>query len=317
VTTRAPAVSVVMIFLDGAQFMDEAIGSVMAQTRGDFELLLCDDGSTDGSTAIAQRWAADHADRVRYLEHPGHVNRGMSATRNLGVGAARAELVAFIDADDVWRPRKLEEQTAIMAANPGIGLLCGTVRYWGSWAGEEDRMVATGHVQNRIVDPPETSLALYPLGSAAAPCPSDMMVRREAIREVGGFEESFRGFYEDQAFLAKLYLARPVLFSDRVWLDYRQHPSSCSSVVAQDGRYHAVRRAFLAWFETYLTRLPESPEPAVSAAVRRALRPYRRPVLHAVLTSPLRLSHTGRRAVLRLSRFVRRRADSPSGPQGS
>ncbi len=312
-TPRGPAVSVIMIFLDAAEFMDEAIASVMAQTQTDFELLLCDDGSTDGSTSIALRWAAEHPGRVRYLEHAGHVNRGMSATRNLGLAAARADLIAFIDADDVWRPHKLEEQLALMGAHPRIGLLCGTVRYWESWAGGQDRLVATGHVQNRAVSPPETSLALYPLGGAAAPCPSDMMVRREAAQAVGGFEESFRGFYEDQAFLSKLYLARPAFFSDRVWLDYRQHPGSCSSSVAEGGRYHEVRRAFLVWFEAYLASLPEQPDRSVYAAVQRALRPYRHPVLHAVLSSPRRLAGAARRPVSRLSRAVGRRTGVPPG----
>lgn len=291
-----------MIFLDAAEFMDEAIASVMGQTETDFELLLCDDGSTDGSTSIALRWAEANPDRVRYLEHPGHVNRGMSATRNLGLASVRADLIAFIDADDVWRPRKLEEQIALMDAHPEIGLLCGTVCYWGSWAGGQDRLLATGHVQNHVVSPPETSLALYPLGGAASPCPSDVMVRREAALAVGGFEESFRGFYEDQAFFSKLYLAHPVFFSDRVWLDYRQHPGSCSSAVVEDGRYHQVRKAFLVWFEAYLAGLPDRPDRSVSAAVQRALRPYRHPVRHVVLSSPRRLSAAGRRALRWLSR---------------
>jgi hypothetical protein len=146
------------------------------------------------------------------------------------------------------------------------------------------------------------------LGSAAAPCPSDILVRRDAAEAVGGFEEHFTGFYEDQAFLAKLYLARPVLFSDAVWLNYRQRPDSCVATVTREGRYHDVRRYFLTWFEDYVRRLPEEPPAAVRTAVARALRPYRRPVAHAVLSSPGRFLAGNRRRFGRLLRAVARRA---------
>ena len=89
-TARAPspAVTCVLIFLDGARFIDEAIRSVVAQGDDvDWELVLVDDGSTDQSTAIARRWASADV-RIRYLEHAGHVNLGMSASRNAGVAAA-------------------------------------------------------------------------------------------------------------------------------------------------------------------------------------------------------------------------------------
>ena len=101
-----PAVTCVLIFLDGAQFIDEAIRSVVAQGDDvDWELILVDDGSTDESTAIARRWASDDA-RIRYLEHEGHANLGMSASRNAGVAAARGDLIGFLDCDDVWLPRR-------------------------------------------------------------------------------------------------------------------------------------------------------------------------------------------------------------------
>jgi glycosyltransferase involved in cell wall biosynthesis len=307
-----PRVSVIMIFFNGEKFMDEAIASVMGQSMTDFELLLCDDGSTDGSTAIAQEWVARDPGRVRYLEHEGHVNRGMSATRNLGIGAARATFIAFIDADDVWRPEKLSEQAAIMEAYPELGMLAGTVNYWSSWAGGKDVLVPTGHVRHRVVRPPETSLALYPLGPGDAPSPSDVLLRRVAVESVGGFENHFTGAYEDQGFLGKLYLAWPVYFSDGVWLDYRQHPDSCSATVLRDGRYDEVRHYFLDWFEGYLDRLPDPPSPAVRKAVRRALRRYRRPRIDALLSSPRRLARLGRRGMGRVKRAVRARTTRPA-----
>ncbi len=96
-----PRVSVVTIFLNAEKFIYEAIESVFAQTYADWELLLVDDGSTDASTEVAYRWAGRYPNRVRYLEHDRHQNRGMSASRNLGAGNARGEYVAFLDGDYV------------------------------------------------------------------------------------------------------------------------------------------------------------------------------------------------------------------------
>jgi len=76
--TTAPLVSVVVIFLDAARFLEEAVASVLAQDHPNWELLLVDDGSRDGSSAIARRYAERHPGRVRHLEHAGHANRGKS-----------------------------------------------------------------------------------------------------------------------------------------------------------------------------------------------------------------------------------------------
>src|SRR5438093_8888063 len=105
-----PLVSSIIIFFNAEKYFAEAIDSALAQTYPNWELILCDDGSTDGSTQIARKYAERYPDRVRYCEHEGHVNRGMSATRNLGLRHARGELIAWLDADDVWLPHKLARQ---------------------------------------------------------------------------------------------------------------------------------------------------------------------------------------------------------------
>ncbi len=279
-------VSTVVIFLNAERFLREAVESVFAQTYPHWELLLVDDGSTDRSSEIARRFAADRPDRVRYLEHPGHENRGMSASRNLGIRSARGELVAFLDADDVWLREKLAEQTALACAHPEAGMICGASEYWWSWREprKKDVVIGIGAAADTLHSPPHLSLALYPLGRGAAPCPSDVLLRREVCQRVGGFEEQFRHelqMYEDQAFLAKLYLAVPVYVSGRVWDRYRQHSASCVSSVKRSGQYHAVRRFFLSWLETHL-RDREIVHSSVWAALQRARWPYQHPVLASV-----------------------------------
>jgi glycosyltransferase involved in cell wall biosynthesis len=281
----APRVSVIAIFLNGEQFLAEAVDSVIAQTYADWELLLVDDGSGPAATEIAKGFVARHPGKIRYLEHPGHVNRGAAATRNLGIRHARGEYLALIDADDVWLPSKLSDQVAILDALPEVGMVCGSAIYWGSWSGGKDILQPTGHVQDAVVPPPEATLGLYPLGRAAAPCPSDIVLRSEVARAIGGFEEQFTGsyqLYEDQAFLAKLYLTSAIYCSSRTWLKYRLHPDSCVARVNKAGKYDEVRKYFLFWLVAYL-RPRTDVDRRVQAALRRALRRHRHPGIHRVL----------------------------------
>src|ERR1019366_1027700 len=87
-------VSTIIIFLDAERFLAEAVESVLAQTYPTWELWLVDDGSTDRSSQLAHDFAAKYPDRIQYLEHPGHENRGKSASRNLGLRPAPGEYVA-------------------------------------------------------------------------------------------------------------------------------------------------------------------------------------------------------------------------------
>jgi glycosyltransferase involved in cell wall biosynthesis len=294
---HAPRVSAIIIFYNAERYFREAIDSVLAQDFADFELLLVDDGSTDSSTEIANAYQARDA-RVRYFDHPGHANRGMSASRNLGLSNARGDLIAFIDADDRWRPSKLSDQVELLDSMPGVDAVCGAVNFWASHDGGEDRVVPTGHVHNRPIASPEALLRVYPLGKADPPCPSDLLIRRPVIDAIGGFEEEFTGLlqlYEDQAFLAKFFLEGAVYFDHRVWLDYRLHDDSCTAHVNREQRQPEVRRYFLEWFGAYLDRTRHRFDPRIRVALMRALRPYRHP----------RLSAAGRRVKSLLRRAER------------
>ena len=274
-----PRVSVVMIFLDEERFLAEAIESVRAQTFTDWELLLVDDGSSDGSSAIARGYAEREGDRIRYLEHPGHENRGMSASRNLGIRHARGDLVALLDADDVWLQHKLSRQVALLDANPDAEMIYGATEYWHGWTGRpedvaRDHRPDLGIPVGVVHEPPTLALRLYPLGRHTAPTPSGLMIRRTTVEQVGGFEEAFTGFYEDQAFLIKVYLHARVLAADETWERYRIHDASCSAATDRAGAYRLVRLRFLEWLEGYL-RTGRHDLPGVWAALQAARRDER------------------------------------------
>ncbi len=159
-SNTVPTVSVVIIFLNAEDFIQQAVDSVFAQSFDDWELLLVDDGSSDGSTRIALDIARTHSGKVRYLEHANHVNKGMSATRNLGVANSRARYVAMLDADDVWLPDKLAEQVAILDANEEAAMVFGRDTYWYSWNpdndGTEDHAPELGIEARKLFGTPRT-----------------------------------------------------------------------------------------------------------------------------------------------------------------
>src|SRR5437870_6205119 len=101
-------ISVVTIFLNAEKFLQQAVESVFTQTYDQWELLLVDDGSTDASSKMAKDIADQHPQNVRYLEHEGHKNLGMSASRNLGIREAKGSYIAVLDSDDFWFPQQLQ-----------------------------------------------------------------------------------------------------------------------------------------------------------------------------------------------------------------
>jgi glycosyltransferase involved in cell wall biosynthesis len=254
-------VSAIIIFLDAETFIQKAIESVLAQTYGNWELLLVDDGSTDGSTEIAQRYVEQHPGQVRYLEHPDHQNRHMSASRNLGISQAKGQYIAFLDADDVWLPHKLEQQVAILDSHPEAGMVYGRFLYYYSWTGkpedsQRDFFPRLGVEPDTLIGSP-TLLMLFLQRKAAVPCVSDFMVRREIAERVGGFEADFcvltRGMYEDQVFYAKVCLKTPVFATDECWCKYRRHPGSACAIERQTGLYHSSRLTYLSWLAKHLS----------------------------------------------------------------
>lgn len=272
-----PRVSIIIPFLNAEKYVQEAIDSVLAQTYHRWELLLVDDGSTDNSTAITRQYAERYPLRIRYIEHDGHKNRGACASRNAGICRAMGEYIALLDADDVWLSHKLERQVAIMDSHPEAAMVYGSSQYWQSWT-ERPEEIGSDCVPDLGIEPdtlvsPPTLLTLSLESRALTPCPSDILLRREIVKRVGGFEESFQGLYqlyEDQAFLAKVYLRAPVFVASECWDKYRLHPDSCVSVVKRSKQNYTVALFYLSWLEQYLAQNGIN-----NTEIRRALRKKR------------------------------------------
>ncbi len=258
--TCPPLVSVVLIFFNTQRFLREAIESVLAQSYQEWELLLVDDGSTDGSSSIAQEYAHQFPLKVRYLEHPGHTNQGAAAARNLGTRNARGKYVAFLDSDDVWLPDKLTQQVNIFEAHSDAAMIYGRDQWWYSWdptAHEQDDWITELGVPSDSVYRPPVLLRLSLLSQAPTPSPSNLLARRELVDKIGGFEEQFRGIYqlyEDHAFLAKVYLAAPVYVAGECWIKYRRHSGSCMSKVESTGKKPEAALYYLDWLADYMNK---------------------------------------------------------------
>jgi len=249
----APLVSAIIIFLNEERFLAQAIGSVLEQSHANWELLLVDDGSTDGSSAIARDFAARDPRRIRCYEHAGHANRGMSAARNLGLDHARGRYIGFLDADDVWLAEKLREQTDLMDANPRAEMIYGRTLIWHSWRGSaaRDEFCDLGVQPDTLVEAPELLVKLIE-NRAQTPTTCNALMRRDVFTKIGRFEESFRGMFEDQVFFMKLAAVAPVFVSSRCWAQYRQHAGSHSAQMEASGEVSAARARLLSWLETYL-----------------------------------------------------------------
>uniref|UniRef100_B8HRA9 Glycosyl transferase family 2 n=1 Tax=Cyanothece sp. (strain PCC 7425 / ATCC 29141) TaxID=395961 RepID=B8HRA9_CYAP4 len=280
-----PLVSIIVIFFNAEQFIEEAIGSVLAQTYPHWELLLVDDGSSDGSTAIAQHYSARYPDRIRYLEHEGHQNRGKSTSRNLGIQHAQGDYLALLDADDIYLPQKLEHQVAILQAQPQVGMVYGPTLYWYGWTGkfldqQRDRLARLGVKLNSLIQPPQL-LTLYLTNSRVVPCTCGLLIRRQLAAELGGFEETIQHLYEDQTLIFKICLRSPVYVDENCWDQYRQHEGSSSFIAIRNGEYHPLklnpaRQAFLQWLGDYLTA-QNCQDLSLWQAYRQAMWPYEHP----------------------------------------
>jgi GT2 family glycosyltransferase len=169
-----PLISVIVPTFNRWPLLRQALDSVLAQSFRDFELLVVDDGSTDGTTEELKKIGP----RLRLF---GTTRKGVAAARNLGVSRARGRFIAFLDSDDTWLPRKLERQAAFMAQHPEFQI-CQTEEIW----------VRNGiRVNPRAVHRKPSGDIFLPSLALCLVSPSAVMMTKELFERVGGFDESF------------------------------------------------------------------------------------------------------------------------------
>jgi glycosyltransferase involved in cell wall biosynthesis len=215
---------------DGEATIAEAVASVLAQTHRNLELIVVDDGSTDGTLAAL---APVRDPRLRTVSMP---HAGPAASRNRGIERARGELVAFIDADDVWRPEKLEAQLAALARVPDAAVAyCWTdyVDAKGRFASPDGRPTFEGRVHAAL------------LRQNFIDTGSNVLVRREALREVGGFDETLP-VVEDWDLSLRLAARFPFACAPAPLVRYRLSENSLTTRVRlmEQSYWRMIDRAF-------------------------------------------------------------------------
>ena len=163
-SAEAPRVSVVVPVKDGERYLAEALDSALAQRGPSFEVVVVDDGSTDGTAEIAGRYG----DRIRYVRVD---HGGAAAARNHAIGIARGELLAFLDADDVWTSGRLALLVAALDADPTVEVVAGHVVNFASPELSAEEVAGV-----RVGDEP-----------LAGDIPSATVMRRAAFERVGPF----------------------------------------------------------------------------------------------------------------------------------
>jgi glycosyltransferase involved in cell wall biosynthesis len=275
--TKRPLINVIIIFFNEERFLEEAIESVFAQTYDNWQLLLIDDGSTDHSTEIAKRYSARYPEKVSYLQQEGHQNLGMSSSRNLGIRNAKGTYIAYLDGDDVWLPNMLEKQVSFLESHPQAVMVCAPLQLWYSWTGNPEDMhrdalygLGPGVVHpygDTLVRPPNL-LNLFLRDERFIP--SSVLVRRDVIEGVGGYDDVFRDGFSDAVVYVKIFLTSTVFVSNECLYKYRKHSESYTYKAWHEGKFSAPRLVYLNWVRQYFLEQGIK-DPAIWQAYRVAL----------------------------------------------
>jgi glycosyltransferase involved in cell wall biosynthesis len=237
-----PAVSVILPAYNCATYIEEAMRSILDQTMRDFELLVIDDGSTDNTLAVVQRVAAEDG-RVRIISRP---NTGLSKALNEAITAAKAPLVARMDADDVSLPRRLERQLEYMRAHPECVLLGTSVMLIDPYG------LDIAEMHNPLEhDEIEAQLMTGRGGTVVHPT---AMMRRDALIAVGLYRSEFDRSEDLDLFLRLAEHGRVANIGEAL-LRYRRHLASVSHMHYR--RQWEIKRAIIA--DAYKRRGLEMP----------------------------------------------------------
>jgi glycosyltransferase involved in cell wall biosynthesis len=222
----SPRVSVILPAYNREGLVARAIDSVLAQSFADFELIVVDDCSTDGTRAVLERYRGHPKVRLVLSE----VNRGGGGARNLGIAEARADLIAFQDSDDVWLPHKLAAQVAAMDATPSAGMCyCGALYS----AGQQSYYIPEP-IFERLEGDMRTEILRRNTTSTQT-----LVIRRAALDRAGHFDGSFRRL-QDWDLVVRVAQVTEFLFLPEPLVVIYGTPGNISSVPVNDAVFRAV-----------------------------------------------------------------------------
>lgn len=210
-------VSIIMPAYNSAKYIGPAIQSVIDQTFTDWELFIVDDGSTDNTEEIVTSFLSDR--RVQYVKQK---NAGSSAARNHGLSLSQGKFIAFLDADDIWKPTKLEKQIEIFEKYPDVGV-CGTAMELIRPSGEVFRTSDRKEFYGRAVPDLVTGKLAVAMSSS--------VTRKEVFDKVGNFIEDFRPIALEYDFWLRASMEFMFYNIEEKLIQYRTgHPS-----ISQEG----------------------------------------------------------------------------------
>lgn len=287
--SKAPRFSVVVPAYNATRTIGATIGSILRQTRSDLELLVVDDGSRDGTPELVRQLGATDA-RVRLIEQP---NKGTAGARNTGIKESEADLVAFLDNDDMWMPRYLEAMDAALERAPEAGFAYTDAIVLDDATGRIRKTSSLEHYPP-LLNPAPPAGVLELLLSYVNFVMSSTTVRREALDATGGFDERIRGADDFDLWIriaAKGYGAARAEGVNLVQRDRDDSQSKDLSMMVENAREvlslassnddlneaeKAAARASVAELERFLGKISgERKAAALAWRVRRRLSPVR------------------------------------------
>jgi glycosyltransferase involved in cell wall biosynthesis len=246
-----PLLTAAIVTFNRAEYLEDAIASVLDQTFTDFELLVVDDGSVDDTARVV----APYLDRIRYVRQE---HEGRASARNRAVRLAEGELIAFCDSDDRWYPDRLERQLGALADAPRVGMVHGQVDLTDPYGMPLPEETAA---HSQLFSSAHHGGATYAGYACNCRClSSTILVRRDVFDTVGLYDRELP--IEDYDFYLRLLLGFDVLFLDgRPLAQHRIHAGMTPPVELALGQ---IRTA-----EKHLALLDEHPEISDSRAARR------------------------------------------------
>jgi glycosyltransferase involved in cell wall biosynthesis len=217
-TMHAPLISICVPAYNAERFLPAALESVRSQSFTNWELIVTEDGSRDSTEAIVADFAKTVKQSVSYQRH--EENRGLPATRNTGIAAARGEWIALLDADDVWTTAHLETAVEAMPKTTAELIHSGSVLF-DSETGREIEVRAPS--AKMVADFPRSLF-----NGAYVIQPSSVILRRELWEDVGGFDPTFRYVEDREMWLRCARTGAHFLYTGLNTCLYRKHPSALS-----------------------------------------------------------------------------------------